>query len=486
MGKKILGGLVAGCMIVCAASPAANARLMDWLGSNNPSLPNDTMFDDQWALNNTGQRVRGISGIEDIDMDIPEAWQYILDNFNENQRKEAIVAVLDSGVNSSHVDLEGKITSGYNFVDNNSDTEDENGHGTIIAGIIAAERDNRRGIAGIADKVKIMPVKVLDDTGTGNIENLRKGILYAADHGADIINLSLVGSYSETLNDAIEYAYSKGAIIVSASGSDGMNISSSSLKSPINNEDGSQNLIIGVSALTNGGERYSKSNYGKGIDISAPGGSVISSYNRSNWSYVYASGTSLAAANVSGVAALLKTCFPDKTNAEISEAIINYSSSFSQTMEGMGSGVVNAYGAVKGMNEDLDPEDPENPEEPEAARLVRFAEDLTVFFVENGVKRGISRPEILEAYGWSFEDVEVLNSKDEIEKFTAGKLLGFPKGYVVKGSDMTVFEIQDNEVARPFSNPDAFLAHGHKWEDIKEVTDYEIQNSYTIGEPIVQ
>lgn len=481
MSKKLLVMAVAGCLSLNLASPVFA------LGFGDRFMPNDTMFSNQWALHNTGQRIRLAKGTEDIDMDIPEAWQYIAENIDEAKREDVIVAVLDSGVNYDHNDLSDNILKengkikGYDFVAEDEDPEDNNGHGTMIAGIIAAKKDNLRGIAGISDRAKIMPVKVLDDTGSGSMENLKKGILYAADNGADVINMSLVGSFDVSVNEAIKYAYSKGAIIVSASGSDNSEIGTNVLKTPIDNEqDG--NYVLGVSAITNTEGRFANSNYGSSIDVSAPGESIVTAYYRTNMSYVYASGTSLAAANVSGVAALLKSCFPERTNSDIILAISKSAQPFVSSLEKMGSGIVNAYNSLLYLAGNSSPLVPSEPDH----MLIRLKDNPTIFYIKNDIRRGIPRIEVFEAWGFSFNDVETVDSLSEIECYIEGKLLGFPKGNVIKGSTPTVFEIQDNDIVKGFSTPDAFLAKGHKWEDIFTVTDYEILNSYAFGEPIVQ
>jgi len=500
--------------MLSAANPAFALTLG---GFRDKYIPNDTMFSNQWALRNTGQLVRLSRGVNDVDMDVPEAWQYIDENIGDANRAYVIVAVLDSGVNYNHTDLRESILKdedgnikGYDFVNDDDDPADDNGHGTMMAGIIAAKRGNLRGISGINSYAKIMPVKILDKNGVGNIENLKKGIRYAADNGAEVISMSLVGNYEESVGEAIDYAYSKGIILVCASGSDDINLDGNTKKTPINNEKPGQNSILGVSAISNKGNRYGKSNYGKSIDISAPGESVISTYNRTNLSYVYASGTSLAAANVSGVASLVKSCFPEATNKEVISAIINSAKDISTLEDGMGAGVADAFNAIEFMANDMMPENPadetpsdetpadknpsndndenssNSPFEPEEYKLMRLNNDLTVFFIQDGVKRGIPRMEVFDAWGFSFSDVDVVDTLEEIEVFESGKLLGFPEGWVVKGSDLTVFEIQDGDIARPFTNPDAFIAHGHKWEDIMQVTDFEILNSYEIGNPIAE
>ncbi|GAG87547.1 unnamed protein product, partial [marine sediment metagenome] len=131
-----------------------------------------------------------------------------------------IIAILDTGVDMLHPDLDEKIhSSGYDFVNDDSDATDDEGHGTHVAGIAAAETHNDEGIAGVAWNCKILPVKVLDSLGLGEIGKLADAIIWAADNGADVMNLSLgIPIESLVLENAIKYAYDKDVVIVAAAG----------------------------------------------------------------------------------------------------------------------------------------------------------------------------------------------------------------------------------------------------------------------------
>ena len=222
------------------------------------------------------------------------------------------VAVLDTGISTNHPDLSGRISFGYNFVSNNSNTIDENGHGTRVAGIIGANGNNLTGIAGINWDVKIMPVKVMNASGTGTMANVARGIIYAADNGADIINLSLGGPDDSTvLSKAIDYAYSKNVIIVASTGNDG---SAAGVDYPARYD-----KVIGVGASAPVlKEEYS--NGGQGITISTPGGLYSTTMNRS---YAYSAGTSFSAAVVSGVLSLAKGFNPNMTPADAMRLVID-------------------------------------------------------------------------------------------------------------------------------------------------------------------
>lgn len=236
--------------------------------------PNDPRLQDQWALGKVGASsawdvTRGATGV--------------------------IVAVVDSGVDSRHQDLAGRVMAGYDYVAGDSNPMDEHGHGTHVAGIIAGAANNAVGIAGLAPDTRILPVRVLDARGSGTSSGVSRGIIYAADQGAKIINLSLGSpTSSQTIRDAIIYATSKGALVTCATGND----SRGSLSYPARHEE-----CLGVGATTPTDARASFSNYGAGIDVSAPGVNILSTVR--NNAYQQMSGTSMATPMVSGLAALL-------------------------------------------------------------------------------------------------------------------------------------------------------------------------------------
>ncbi|MFC5467124.1 S8 family peptidase [Cohnella suwonensis] len=225
--------------------------------------------------------------------------------------KDVVVAVLDTGVQSDHPDLKERIVEGVNIVDPSAPPEDDVGHGTHVAGIIAAEINNNEGVAGMTWYTKIMPVKVLDSTGAGSTYSVAEGILWATDHGAQVINMSL-GNYAEAefLHDALKYAYERGVVIVAASGND--------------NTDrpgypAAYAEVIGVSATDADETRAEYSNYGDYIDVAAPGTSIPSTYPGSQ--YAALSGTSMASPHVAALASLVKSAKPSLTNAQIAELL---------------------------------------------------------------------------------------------------------------------------------------------------------------------
>lgn len=205
------------------------------------------------------------------------------------------VAVIDTGVCMSHEDLVGRVLdNGYDFVDNDDDPEDVFGHGCSVAGIIAANIDNGLGIAGFAPNAAILPIRVLGPNGSGSMADVAAGIVYAADNGADIINLSL-GSFvgSQVEKDAVDYAVGKGVTVIASAGNSGGALPGY----PARYEN-----VVAVGAVDPDGSRSSFSN--KGGDIWAPGRDVHTIYLDN--SYKALNGTSFSAPYVSAMAAVLE------------------------------------------------------------------------------------------------------------------------------------------------------------------------------------
>lgn len=225
------------------------------------------------------------------------------------------VAVLDTGVNR-HEDIRENLSSiGKSFVSNSQKDHlrDAAGHGTAVAGIIGAVANNSKGICGIAGKVEIMSVKVMDDRGRGNSWYIAKGILFAAEHGADVINLSLGGDgYCETAHQAIIYAVEeKGCAVIAAAG----NNNSTKKHYPSAFPE-----VLSVVAVDYDGKRAEFSNYGVQADVSAPGVQILSTAGKDQYSFVY--GTSFAAPVVAGLAARMKLENPGLSADQIHSYIV--------------------------------------------------------------------------------------------------------------------------------------------------------------------
>jgi len=227
------------------------------------------------------------------------------------QGEEVIVAVVDTGVDLDHPDLKNKLVEGYNVYTEGSDADDDVGHGTHVAGIIAAEINNYEGIAGMAPHTRIMPVKVLDSTGAGSTYAVAQGIIWAADHGAKVINLSL-GNYAEAqfLHDAIQYAYDRDVVLVAATGND-------HTESP--GYPAAYDEVLAVGATDSSGQLAQFSNYGTYVDVAAPGVSIASTYPGNQ--YAALSGTSMASPHVAALAAMIRSVNPSLSNEEVMDLI---------------------------------------------------------------------------------------------------------------------------------------------------------------------
>lgn len=256
--------------------------------------PSDTYFADQYSL----KAAR-----------FPEAWA------RQPDAADVTVAVVDTGVDLDHPDLYEQLVPGWDAVSNDSDPQDENRHGTMVAGIIGASSDNGRGIAGGTFRTRIQPVRALDAYGRGSYADVAEGITWAADNGADVINLSLGGASSSTvLADAVAYAQSKGILVVAAAGN-------SSGPEPI--YPGALPGVLTVAATDANGQITWFSSQGPWVDVAAGGVDVISTNLGAGPadSYAAASGTSFAAPMVAAAAALLRQAHPDWDGAQISARI---------------------------------------------------------------------------------------------------------------------------------------------------------------------
>ncbi len=282
--------------------------------------PNDRYFPDQWNL---------------PAIHAPEAWDV-------TQGTSAIkVAVVDTGVDCGHLDLQGQCTVQVNYVNYDpGPIQDDNGHGTRVAGIIAARTNNDIGIAGIAAGVRLVALKALDSSGSGDTVTVATAILEAVSiHGARVINLSLGGPENDpTLQNAINQAYNAGAVIVAAAGNSGNS-------NPV--YPAAYDHVIAVAAVDRYLQRAGFSNHGSYIDLAAPGVNILSTVPESQ--YDSASGTSMAAPHVSAVAALILSLRPDLGPDAVASILF-------RTAEDLGSsgwdpyygcGLVNAYRAVR-------------------------------------------------------------------------------------------------------------------------------------------
>lgn len=268
--------------------------------SNNPNLtfveenfiaeagyvPNDPKYSSQWHLPT---------------IEAPGAWDLTTD------AQGVPIAIIDSGVDPTHPDLVGNLIAGYNFIGNNTDTQDVLGHGTAVAGSAAAMTDNATGVASVAGNSPIMPLVVLNANDSATYYDIARAINYAADQGVRIMNISIGGtSYSSTLQNAVNYAWDKGAVIIAAA----HNYSTDTPYYPA-----ACTNVVAVSATTSSDTLASFSNYGNWIDISAPGTYILTTSRGGgygNWN-----GTSFSSPITAGVAALILSANPSLTNVQV-------------------------------------------------------------------------------------------------------------------------------------------------------------------------
>lgn len=245
-------------------------------------LPNDTEYPGQWHL---------------PQIQAPQAWDITQGS------PAAVVAILDSGVEATHPDLAGKLVLGYNTYANSTDTSDAYGHGTEVAGATGALTNNGQGIAGVAGASPIMPVRVTDAAGRATSASIANGIIWAADHGARVVNISFNGvAGNTTIRTAAEYAYNRGTLVVAASGNCGC------VDLTPDNP-----YILSVSATDESDRPAYFSSIGPFVDLSAPGTNIVTTAKFGL--YTTDSGTSLASPVVAGVAALMFAANPTLTPA---------------------------------------------------------------------------------------------------------------------------------------------------------------------------
>ncbi len=314
--------------------PVSPARRQDLLERPVAAdAPNDPFFSDQWALNNRGQD----GGTDRADLDALEAWS------KTKGSEDVVIAVLDTGVDYTHIDLRKNMwirpanipqyfddelgtyndLNGFNGTDTALDPMDDNGHGTHCAGIIGAEGNNGEGIAGINWKVKIMPLKFLGRGGFGNTDDAIEAINYAIDRKKKGVNIRVISASwgstqnSKALEDTIRAAGDAGILFVAAAGNDGSN-NDSRPHYPSNYD---LPNIISVAALDRNDKLASFSNFGvKAVHVAAPGKDILSTW--LNDDYREASGTSMATPYVSGVAALIIASQPKIAMKDLRERII--------------------------------------------------------------------------------------------------------------------------------------------------------------------
>lgn len=333
------------------------------------AIPNDPYFSPfQWNFYDYGMKSNGYASNYGIQA---------VSSWNITRGAGVKVAIIDTGVayedyfdpvkNQQYklapdlANTKFDTANAYDFVNNDAHANDDNGHGTHVCGTIAQSTNNSLGCAGIAYEATILPIKVLDDSGSGTYDAIANGIIWAADHGARVINMSLGGSQgSTTLYNAVKYAYNKGVVVVCAAGNDGR---------PTLSYPAAYSECISVGATRFDGKRVRYSNYGTGLTLVAPGGDTSVDQNKDGYKdgilqqtilqsstsadptqfgYYFFQGTSMATPHVAGVACLVLSVHPEFSNVQVKQALISTAKDLGKAGydKYYGYGLVNAYSAI--------------------------------------------------------------------------------------------------------------------------------------------
>lgn len=361
------------------------------------------------------------------------------------------VAVIDTGIDHTHEDLRrARFEPGFNLLTDETipprTNSDDNGHGTLMTGVIAATPNNRLGITGAAWRVTIVPVKALNARGSGTSSNLSEAIVWAVDNEADIINMSLGGlglGHDTTLSHAIAYAYRKNVLIVAAAGNDvavtGGNLDHKPVF-PVCDDNG-ENMVLGVTATDVTDRKPEFANYGKAcIDVSAPGRRILSTTNHDPGTgapapnaYAYASGTSLAVPYVVGQAVLLKTLFPSATPAQLRDRIIATATNIDQInplqCQGSCSGLLGAgrINVSRSMADEI------LTKEVQEGDLVRVAETGAIYLITGGKRRLVSPFVLSQRF-----------AHEPISEVSSGGLFQFPEGSYAEPLDGTLIKLPND------------------------------------------
>ena len=280
------------------------------------SMPNDPFFSQQWALSNTGQSVLGVSGTPGDDIGALYVWPHTTGS-------GVTVAVVDTGADYSAPDLAGRLLPGQDYVNASNAAQDQNGHGTHVAGIIAADQNNNVGVTGVAPAASVLPLRALDASGSGTVDAVAAAFDYAGDHGYPIVNASLGGpDTSQTLTDAV--TSHPGTLYVVAAGNGDSNRTGYDVDAtPFYPCDIPAANLICVGASDQNDQPAGFSNYGAAnVDLFAPGVKILSTYPSAS-GYAYGDGTSAAAPVVSGTLALMGAHNPSLTAAQLKSDLLS-------------------------------------------------------------------------------------------------------------------------------------------------------------------
>ena len=317
-------------------------------------VPNDPLLASNWGLAPNAR----------YGSDVTRAWSITTGS------ESVVVAVIDSGIDLNHPEFAGQLwvnpgeiegtwrdddgngfvddLHGWNFVTNSPNIQDDLGHGTHVAGIIAARGDNGEGIAGVAHGVRLMPIKFLDLDGSGTVQNAARAVYYAVDNGARIINASWSGGpRSAVLEQALRYAESRGVVFVTASGNEGVAISGRQRVYPASY---TMSNVVAVASIDPSGRLSSFSNHGNTVAIAAPGRNIVSTWLGGD--YRAMTGTSMAAPFVSGTLALVASAYPSLSSRQLVQRVLATVKPLPNTSDrSIRTGLVDADNALSGVTQ---------------------------------------------------------------------------------------------------------------------------------------
>ena len=470
--------------------------------------PNDPFYNQQWYLPK---------------LNMPLIWS------QETGKTNVVIAVIDSGIDVSHPDLHDNIwvnqkeilgdgldndyngyvddVSGWDFVTNTNDpspkydsnclqnrTCNQDGifHGTFVAGVAAAIGNNGIGITGVSWNTKIMPLRVLNEDGSGNTQDVVRAINYAINNGADIINLSFVGdTFDPNLEQALQRAYQKGLVIVAAAGNENLNgqtvnLDLAKMYPVCHTGTNGQRILIGVGASDENGKLAVFSNYGSScIDVLAPGqdfyGALVYNPQIAEFNKYYGgpySGTSLAAPVVAGLAALIKSYNPTLTNQQIMDAIINNADNVDSQNPGyagkLGKGLIDPVRIFQSLKILAT-----------FGQLIRGSNSSVYYYALDG-KRYVF-PDTITYLSWydNFKNIKQVSDL-ELANIVLGGIVTFRPGSLVKiQTDPKVYAVSKGGVLRWITSEElAQSLYGQSWATmVLDIPDSFFIN-YKVGAPI--
>jgi subtilisin family serine protease len=311
LARAVLVTFDAGASLSAIQSQYQSSPLVEFADPNywgeGGFLPNDTWYGNQWHHHNTGQ----FGGTPGADIESQAGWD------DARGSSSVTVAVLDSGIDSDHPEFVGRVSAGFDFVNQDAVPEDDHGHGTMVSGLLAANANNGFSAAGVDHFCKIMPIKVLNANNAGTTADLIEGIGFASANAADVLSMSLINyPLTQALNTALRDAKEAGAILVACAGNGG--IGDADVSGP-----GNSPHTISIGATTNTDARASYSGTGNELEFVAPGHAVRTVvYNSSIDAVSIFSGCSAATPVAAGIVSILRALEPELRTRHIRDILV--------------------------------------------------------------------------------------------------------------------------------------------------------------------